>query len=76
MQVFEETFQIFDKDCDGFITLTEIRTVMNALGFQPCDEDIRKGIKDIDNDSHLNLIIYFFSSLLFVILFIFMLKIR
>ena len=49
--MFEETFQIFDKDSDGFITLPEIRTVMNALGFFPCDDNIRKGIKDIDNDS-------------------------
>jgi Ca2+-binding EF-hand superfamily protein len=50
-QVFEETFQIFDKDCDGFITPIEIRTVMNSLGFFPNDEKIRKGIEDIDNDS-------------------------
>jgi Ca2+-binding EF-hand superfamily protein len=49
--VFEETFQIFDKDCDGFITLAEIRTVMNALGFYPNDESIRQCIQRIDNDS-------------------------
>lgn len=51
MLVFEETFQIFDKDSDGAITFTEIKSVMNALGFYPCDENIRKGIRDIDNDS-------------------------
>lgn len=49
--IFEETFQIFDKDCDGFITLIEIRTVMNALGFYPSDEDIRNCIQRIDNDN-------------------------
>lgn len=53
-KVFEETFQIFDKDCDGFITLVEIRTVMNALGFYPGDDIIRKSIQDIDNDSKLS----------------------
>lgn len=49
--MFEETFQIFDKDSDGAITFYEIKSVMNALGFYPCDENIRKGIRDIDKDS-------------------------
>ncbi|CAF0810181.1 unnamed protein product [Brachionus calyciflorus] len=49
--IFEDTFQIFDKDCDGFITLIEIRTVMNSLGFFPGDDLIRKSIQDIDNDN-------------------------
>lgn len=30
--VFEETFQILDKDSNGFITLQEIKEVMNSLG--------------------------------------------
>ncbi|RMZ96257.1 calmodulin-beta-like isoform X1 [Brachionus plicatilis] len=49
--IFEDTFQIFDKDCDGFITLCEIRTVMNSLGFYPGDELIRKSIQDVDYDN-------------------------
>lgn len=57
--MFEETFQIFDKDSDGAITFYEIKSVMNALGFYPCDENIRKGIRDIDKDSK------FFTQLTF-----------
>jgi Ca2+-binding EF-hand superfamily protein len=30
--VFEETFQILDKDSNGYITLQEIKEVMNSLG--------------------------------------------
>ncbi len=48
--LFEETFQLFDKDRDGAITINEIRTVMNAMGFFPCDEMIQKGISDVDSD--------------------------
>jgi Ca2+-binding EF-hand superfamily protein len=49
--VFEETFQILDKDSNGFITLQEIREVMNSLGYWPSDEKIKQRIKAIDSDS-------------------------
>ena len=49
--LFEETFQIFDKDYDGFITLAEIRSVCNSFGVFPCDDNIMKGIQKIDIDS-------------------------
>ena len=66
--MFKEAFQIFDKDFDGFITLVEIRTVMNSLGFFPCDEYIKKGIQDIDNDRKPQIFdIQYFQSLNFLI---------
>ena len=63
-KVFEETFQIFDKDCDGFISPVEIRTVMNGLGFFPCEENIRKSIEMADNDSEFILPIYTLAVLI------------
>lgn len=59
-KVFEETFQIFDVDRDGSITLNEIKRIMNSLGFYPADDVIRTGIKDIDKDS--KLFCFFFSQ--------------
>jgi len=57
--VFEETFQIFDKDFDGFITLAEIRSVMNSFGVFPCDDNIRKCIQNIDSDSMKSFLLYY-----------------
>jgi Ca2+-binding EF-hand superfamily protein len=59
--VFQETFQIFDKNCDGFITFQEIRTVMNSLGFFPHDDHIKNGIKHIDQDSNQEISIFYFN---------------
>ena len=46
----KEVFNVFDKDCDGFITTDELSTVMRTLGHNPTKEEIDELIKQYDQD--------------------------
>ncbi len=46
----EEGCQLFDKDNDGLITLSELRTVMRSLGNNIPDSDINEMLKLNDKD--------------------------
>jgi len=50
--VFEESFSLLDKDGDGNITNSEIRSLMNSLGYSPREEDISSVISKIDIDGN------------------------
>jgi len=43
-----EIFTLFDKDCDGFVSVEELGTMVRALGMNPTDEEVDKLKKDID----------------------------
>ena len=43
-----EIFTLFDKDCDGFVALEELGTMLRALSMNPTDSEIEKLKKDID----------------------------
>ncbi|XP_030387879.1 caltractin-like [Scaptodrosophila lebanonensis] len=45
-----EAFRIYDKDNNGYIGLSEIRTVMTALGEKMSDEEIDDLIREADLD--------------------------
>ncbi|CAF1371312.1 unnamed protein product [Adineta steineri] len=49
-------FQVFDLDQNGFITIEELRTVLQATGDRPTDEDALEMIAeaDIDGDGRIN----------------------
>lgn len=47
---FKEAFNVFDKDCDGFITTDELATVMRSLGHNPTKEELDELIKLYDKD--------------------------
>ena len=47
---FKEAFNVFDKDCDGFITTDELATVMRSLGYNPTKEELDELIKLYDKD--------------------------
>ena len=51
-----ETFRVFDKDGNGFITAVELRHVMINLGEKLTDEEIDGMVKeaDIDGDGQIN----------------------
>lgn len=47
---FKGVFQFFDKDGDGTISISEIRTVMRTLGQNPTETDIQSIMSRYDDD--------------------------
>ncbi|CDW54360.1 ATP dependent DNA helicase [Trichuris trichiura] len=45
-----ETFNIFDRNGDGYITTTELKQVLDDLGDPASDEDVRNIIASTDSD--------------------------
>ncbi|CAF0891989.1 unnamed protein product [Adineta steineri] len=50
--VFEESFSLLDRDGDGTISNSEIRSLMNSLGYSPSHEDISSVISKVDIDGN------------------------
>jgi len=48
----EEAFGLFDADNSGMIDGGELKTAMEALGFKPKREEIKKMLADIDKDGN------------------------
>ena len=49
---FKETFQLFDKDGDGTISVAELGTVLRALGQNPSDKELQEMISEVDEDGN------------------------
>lgn len=51
-----ESFKVFDKNGDGFISASELRQVMTTLGEKLTDEEVNEMIKeaDVDGDGKVN----------------------
>jgi len=49
---FREAFHLFDKDKDGTITVQELGTVMNCMGQNPSEQELRQMIKEVDADGN------------------------
>ena len=51
-----ETFRVFDKDGDGFLSADELKQVMGNNGEKLTDDEVEELIKeaDIDNDGQIN----------------------
>ncbi|XP_061340404.1 calmodulin-like [Gastrolobium bilobum] len=47
----KEAFRVFDKDQDGYISLSELRSVMRTIGEKVTDEELEQMIKEADLDS-------------------------
>ena len=47
---YKEVFNLFDKDGDGTITLEELGIVMQSLGRNPNEDDLRSVMSTIDTD--------------------------
>ena len=43
-------FRIFDKDDDGFISVEELRHIMQSLGEKMTDKDLDEMIAEADSD--------------------------
>merc|ERR1712166_1041117 len=48
----EEAFSLFDADNSGMIDAGELKSAMEALGFTPKKEEIKKMLADIDKDGN------------------------
>merc|ERR1711934_525817 len=48
----KEAFELFDADNSGMIDATELKSAMEALGFKPKREEIKKMHADIDKDGN------------------------
>jgi Ca2+-binding EF-hand superfamily protein len=40
VQLFKEAFPLFDKDCDSAIGPTELKAVMDQMGFDCTEEEV------------------------------------
>merc|ERR1711920_516628 len=51
-----EAFKVFDRDCDGFISASELRYSMTNLGEKLSDLEVDEMIKeaDMDGDGQIN----------------------
>ena len=45
-----EAFKVFDKDGNGFISVTELRQVMNSLGEKLTEEEVDEMMREADTD--------------------------
>merc|ERR1712228_921647 len=48
----KEAFDLFDKDSDGTIELSELKAVMNDLGRSVSDEELEGMMNDVDVDGN------------------------
>lgn len=51
-----DTFRVFDKDNQGYITSIEVKNVLTALGVKVADEELEDIIReyDLDQDNRIN----------------------
>merc|ERR1712094_42132 len=52
MKEVKEAFDLFDGDASGAIDAKELYVAIQALGFEPTEEEIDKMVKDIDADGN------------------------
>lgn len=47
---FRDAYNIFDKNGDGGVGITELGHVMRCLGLEPTDEEVRRMFEEVDVD--------------------------
>lgn len=52
MAELREAFAMFDKDHNGVISMDEFRSVLQALGQEPTDEELHVMMKSVDTDKN------------------------
>ena len=48
----KQTFQLFDKDNDGEITVKEIGAVLRKLKQNPTDNEVESMVRELDHDGN------------------------
>eukprot|EP00794_Sanderia_malayensis_P020287 gene20286-22273_t len=49
---YNDAFQAFDKDANGFITTKELKSLMRCLGCNPTDSELQQIINEVDADGN------------------------
>ena len=47
---YKDAFRVYDQDNNGFITTSELCSVMRTLGFNPTEEELQDMIFEVDYD--------------------------
>lgn len=47
---YKDAFYMFDRDNNGYITTSELNSIMRTLGFNPTEEDLQQMIFTVDYD--------------------------
>jgi len=50
LQEFQETFRLFDEDRDERLSIKELGTMLNALGQNPTQQELRNMIAGLDHE--------------------------
>ncbi|KAL3835837.1 hypothetical protein ACJMK2_021300 [Sinanodonta woodiana] len=50
LKAYRDAFDQFDKDGNGYITMSELMTVMKSLGYNPSKKTLERIIKEVDMD--------------------------
>lgn len=50
LEEFKSSFQVFDKDLDGVITVHELGIAMRAMGHNPTQIELQEMIEEVDVD--------------------------
>ncbi len=50
MTEIRECFKLYDKSGKGYLSPLEIRSVLNSVGEDPDDEEVREMILEVDQD--------------------------
>ena len=53
LELFRDTFVIFDKDGDGTIDSKELSTVLKSMGYNPNKEDIQEMVDEVRTTKNL-----------------------
>ncbi|XP_057295606.1 uncharacterized protein LOC130624056 isoform X2 [Hydractinia symbiolongicarpus] len=49
---YQDAFQMFDKDCNGYITTRELKSLMRCLGCNPTDSELQQIVNEVDADGN------------------------
>eukprot|EP01103_Thecamoeba_quadrilineata_P000234 TRINITY_DN10191_c0_g1_i1.p1 TRINITY_DN10191_c0_g1~~TRINITY_DN10191_c0_g1_i1.p1 ORF type:complete len:168 (-),score=48.61 TRINITY_DN10191_c0_g1_i1:59-520(-) len=61
---YKEAFQLFDKDGDGSLQLSEVGTVMRSLGQSPTEAELRDILAEIEKQGHKKVDFALFQTLM------------
>ncbi|XP_065663408.1 calmodulin-A isoform X7 [Hydra vulgaris] len=52
LKEYQDAFQMFDKDGNGFITTRELKSLMRSLGCNPTDSELQQIVNEVDADGN------------------------